>query len=338
MAPGLCRLPAILGSAKIAQAIGIVSISLLVASSVARAQMASPSDGSQSTSSSGTNSTAPDLPPIVVPAQTQLALVLMHPVDSKSMHRGDILYAQTTAPVEVGNQVAIPAGTFVQGPIEKISRNGDRGEFVMQSVSVLFPNGYTAKLPGPAKIESDEWTAWRNPGGATKAGAIIAPMAGAGIGAAIGSAAHTTQSSTLGETTITQSTGKGVAIGSAVGLAAGAVVSVALLLHSRSFYVAPGAPMDLTIGQPLTLAADEVPDAVRAAASQSPPAVPNAPVPIGSAPPAPSTNTGTCYTPGTPGTPPTIIPGTPAIGDSPGTPPTIIPGTPPIPGTAYPCP
>ena len=49
-------------------------------------------------------------------------------------------------------------------------------------------------------------------------------------------------------------------------------------------------------------------------------------------------NNGTCYTPGAPGTPPTVIPGTPSIGDSPGTPNVMIAGTPAIPGTPYPCP
>jgi len=54
--------------------------------------------------------------------------------------------------------------------------------------------------------------------------------------------------------------------------------------------------------------------------------------------PYPPYDRGICYTPGMPGTPPTVIPGTPPIGDSPGTPATVIPGTPAIPGTPYPCP
>lgn len=334
MALRFCRLPAFLALTQTAQVIVIVSLSLLVGTGVAQPQTAP--EPIQSMSSVTTNMPASGQAPVVVPAQTRLALALMHSVDSKSMHRGDVLYAQTTAPVLVRDRVAIPAGIFVQGPIEKLSRSGDRGEFVMQSVSVLFPNGYTAEITGPVSIESDEWTAWRNPGTGTKVGAIVAPIAGAGIGAAIGSAAHTTQSSTLGGTTITQSTGKGVAIGSIAGLAAGGVVALALILHSHSFYVAPGAPMDLTLNQPLTLAANQVEDAVRAGGSQAPPAVPLVPMPNAS-PGPPSTN-GICYTPGTPGTPPTIIPGTPPVGDFPGTPPTMIPGTPPIPGTAYPCP
>src|SRR5207302_1909490 len=110
--------------------------------------------------------------------------------------------------------------------------------------------------------------------GREKAGMVIAPMAGLGLGALIGSAAHTTQSSTLGGTTITSSTPKGIAIGSIVGLAAGGVVSLVLLTHSHQFFVDVGSPMQMTLPQPLTLAQAQVEDAVRAA-QEHPPSVPS---------------------------------------------------------------
>ena len=59
--------------------------------------------------------------PITIPAGTHLALALSHPVDSHIIHRGDEIFAQTTAPVIVSNQVVIPAGTFVQGKVEKLA-------------------------------------------------------------------------------------------------------------------------------------------------------------------------------------------------------------------------
>ena len=320
-------------------------LALLLVATEAMAQPQAPAQGpTQEPAQSEQNVPAPAaaLPesaaqpdaPITVPAQTQFALVLTHPIDSKSMHRGDDIYAQTTAPVAVGDQVVIPAGTFVQGQIDKLSRKGSRSEIALQSFSVLFPNGYVANVKGPENIESDEGTAWNNPSGGAKAGAFIAPMAGAGIGAAIGSAAHTTQSSTLGGTTITSSSPKGVAIGSVAGLAAGAVAMVVLLTHSHSFYVQLGSPMTMTLQQPMTLAANQVADALRQAQLQPPPPPPIAPQPQ----PAPPVNHGICYTPTIPGTPPTVIPGTPPIGNLPGTPSIVIPGTPSIPGSPYPCP
>jgi len=260
--------------------------------------------------------------------------VLTHPVDSKSTHRGDEIDTQTTAPVAVGDQVVIPAGTFVQGKVEKLSRNGSRGEFLMQSAAIIFPDGFVASVPGPINLESDEGTAWRNPSGATTAGAIAAPLAGAGIGALIGKAAHTTQSATLGNTTITSSSIKGVAIGTTVGAAVGAAVALELLAHSHPFYVEVGAPMEMALAQPLTLAASQAANAIHQSQSQPVPITPVAPRPQ----PRLAANHGTCYTPDIPGRSPRIIPGTPGVGGSPGTPDIVIPGSPSIPGTPYPCP
>jgi len=54
---------------------------------------------SPSTSRPAQNS-APDVTPIIIPGGTRLALVLTHPVDSKSTGRADRIYAETTAPLE----------------------------------------------------------------------------------------------------------------------------------------------------------------------------------------------------------------------------------------------
>jgi hypothetical protein len=270
-------------------------------------------------------------PTETIPAGTRFALVLTDPVSTRTMHTGDAIHAQITAPVAVGDQVIIPAGTFVQGKLERLRRDGTRGEMLLQSASVIFPDGYVANVGGPISMESTEYTAWLNPGSGTKIGAILAPMAGVGIGAAIGSAVHTTQSTTLGGQTLTSSSPKGVAIGSGVGLGIGALVSILLLTHSHQFFVDVGSPMEMTLRQPLTLADLEVDRAVRDA-EDNPVAAPMA------APrPVPVYDHGTCFTPGTPGTPATVIPGPPGPNGIPG-PPTTIPGTPGTPPTPYPCP
>jgi len=164
---------------------------------------------------------------------------------------------------------------------------------------------------------------------------IIAALAG-GIGAAIGAAAHTTDTHTFAGQTITQSSPRGLAIGSLVGLAAGAAVSVVLLARSHGFYMEVGSPMQMTVPEPITLTQDQVASANHAAQVNPPPAPPAPPIVPVSFPAAP-VNHGTCFTPGTPGTPPTVIPGAPGPNGIPGTP-TVIPGTPPTPGTPYPCP
>jgi len=279
----------------------------------------------------------PNPPSETIPAGTRFALVLTHPIFSNTTHRGDEIHAQTTAPITVGDHVVIPGGIFVQGNVNKLTRHGNRSEMLMQSVAVIFPDGYVANIAGPITIESEEGTAWLNPSGGVKAGAVIAPMAGLGLGALIGSAAHTTQSSTLGGTTLTSSTPKGLAIGSLVGLAAGGVVALVLLTHSHQYFVDVGSPLEMTLPQPLTLAEDHVADANRDA-QERPVSVPLlAPRPQPVAFPSTTVNHGTCFTPGTSGTPPTVLPGIPGPDGIPG-PPTVMPGTPSIPGTPYPCP
>lgn len=268
---------------------------------------------------------------VTVPAGTQFALVLTNPLSSKDMHRGAMVYAETAAPITVGDRVTIPAGTFVQGKVDKLRRNGSRAEMTLTSASLVFPDGYVSNINGPFSVESDEGTAWRDPSNKAKTFAIIAPAAGLGIGVLAGNAAHTTNSTTLGGTTLTSSSPKGIAIGATVGLAAGALVAVAILLNSRHFFVDVGSPMEMTLPQPLTLSENRVEDSLRWVQDH-----PAQPIPMAVPRPLPVYR-GSCYTPGTPGTPPTIIPGTPAIGNSPGTPGTFIPGTPGTPGTWYPC-
>jgi len=214
-----------------------------------------------------------------------------------------------TAPLVVGSAVAIPAGTFVQGKVNKLARNGTRAEMSLDSVSVIFPDGYVANVAGPLNLETDEGTAWKVATKGGVIGAIAAPAVGGAAGALIGHAASSSNGMTLNGLTINpdrmQST-----VGGALGMY--------FLLRSRQFYVDGGSPMELTLPQPLTLAQAQVDDAVRQSQAQTQPITPVARRPL--SPPVDTTPTHTCYTPGLPGTPPTVIP-----------------RTPPVPGTPYPC-
>lgn len=215
------------------------------------------------------------------------------------MRPGDDVYAQITFPVTVGKQVAIPQGSFLQGKIEKVARKGNRGELQLQAASVIFSNGYVAVIPGLTDVESDPGTAFRDPGGGTKAGAVAASVV------------------------------------PVVGVAA----ALLMLHNVKDFVLDAGTPLDIVLQQPLLLDRDRVADAVVYANAHPPAPVPlprkHLPPPVLL---PTSTDTGTCYTPGTPGTPDIYIPGTPPIGDTPGTPGTVIPGIPATPPTPHPCP
>ncbi|MBO0910234.1 MAG: hypothetical protein J2P13_00465 [Acidobacteria bacterium] len=297
---------------------------------------------------------------ITVPAGTRLELLLTHPVDSHSKTRGDEIFAVTTAPVVVGDQVAIPAGTYVQGKVEKLTRNGTRAEMLMQSVSLVFPNGYVARAGGPVNIESEEWTAFNNPTGRSKAAIPLALLLGPALGMGIGAATDKAQD--FGPPPpdfpppppgfppvpalpplppLKVNMHKGLLIGGGVGTAAGLVVAAIVSAHNHDFYIAEGAPMAIRLPEAIALSEAQVDDANQKAAAQPPP-VPVAPTHLPGVVPDPTSNdttsNGTCYIPGSPGTPGTHIPGMPGVDGSPGTPDIDIPGIPPSPPIPYPCP
>jgi len=289
---------------------------------------------------------------ITIPAGTHMALVLTQPVQTRYIRRGDDIYAQIMSPVDADNVVAIPPGTFVQGMVEKIQRHGGRGELRLQSMSITFPDGYVTAIAGPIVLETTDGYAVKDPGSKLATGAILLPFAGIGLGALIGHSVGSSDSTVnsnfppgcsppqFGCTTISTpvlgTKGKDAAIGAGIGGVAGMIASLTMLTGGHHFYLDAGAPVQMTLQRPVTLPQDEVAKAVRQSQANAVMVQPVAPRPL---PPPPSENVDhrVCHTPDTPGTPPTIIAGTPGPDGIPG-PPTVIPGTPPIPGTPYPRP
>jgi hypothetical protein len=297
----------------------------------------------------------PNTTAITVPAGTNIVLVLMHPIQSRYVHRGDDIYAQTTSPVVAGNEVVVPPGTFVQGKVDKLSRSGGRAELYLQSMSITFPDGYVAPIAGPVTLQTSDGYALQDPGNGHIVGAVAFPAAGAGIGALIGHFTASSQPNTITSTlppgctgpppgclsssvTAPGSTGKNTVIGAAIGGAVGAVASIALLFHTHNFFLDVGSPVEMTLQHPLALEPDQVAVAIRDAQQHPTPQQPVSPRPQPLPPSPDNTDTCTCWTPGTPGTPDVDIPGIPATPGSPGTPPTHIPGIPATLPTPHPCP
>ena len=326
--------------------IGAIAAMLLTPGTFAQQQQSSEPPDDHQVQSEAQNSN------ITIPAGTHLALVLTQPVQTRYIHRGDDIYAQVNAPVDAENQVVIPPGTFVQGMVDKIERRGGRGELRLQSMSITFPDGYVTPISGPIVLETTDGYAIKDPGSKRGTGAILLPLAGIGLGALIGHSVGSSDSTltsnfppgcsppqfgcTTTSTPVMGSKGKDAAIGAAIGGTAGMVASITLLVGGRHFYLDAGAPVQMTLQQPVTLRQDEVAKAVRQSQEHAVVVQPVAPRPL---PPAAPSNVdhGTCYSRGTPGTPDTIIPGAPGPDGIPG-PPTVNPGIPPTPGTPYPCP
>ena len=282
---------------------------------------------------------------VTIPAGTRLPLILTQPIESRRMRRGDDIYAQITSPVNSGNEVVIPPGTFIQGSLDKFERHGDRGELQLQSISITFPDGYVTAIPGPLMLETSEGYVLSDPGRAGLVGAFL-PVVGTGLGIAIGSSfSSTSQSPNFPPGCILGSPGCVIgpthrtnngAFGAAIGGAAGTIVGLTLLSRRHYFLLAAGAPAEVTLGSPVSFPRDEISRAVKQSADQPVAVQPVAP-PTPAPPPVMPVDHGTCWTPGTPGTPPTTIPGAPGPDGIPG-PPTIITGVPPTPGTPYSCP
>ena len=330
----------ILAARKIARTV----IAVMFWTALSAAQQTAPDSNSTSANSGGT---------IAIPAGSRIALVLTQPIQTRYVHRGDDVYAQVVSPVTAGNQIVIPAGTFVQGKIDKVERQGGRGDIRLQSMSISFPDGYTLPIAGPVSLESPDGYAWKDPGGKRSGAAFGFAAGGAGVGALIGHFAASSNPTTITNTlppgctgqppeclsssvTALGSTAKGTVIGAMVGGAIGGVAALAVLATTHNFFIDAGAPVEMVLQQPLTVKQDEVSAALQE--SEEHPVAQQTVSPRAQYYPPPNNEAGICWTPGTPGTPDTDIPGTPAIGDSPGTPSIHIPGIPASPPTAHACP
>lgn len=150
---------------------------------------------------------APAKPPAaaakwVVPAGTRIPVQLRQPISTKSAHPGDPVYGQTNFPIVVGENVMIPAGTYVQGVIDNVKRAGrikGTAELQLHLTTLLYPNGYTVNLaaavdqvpgsdsshmkePGTIQHDSEKGTDMERIGRDAATGATIGGVAGAASG------------------------------------------------------------------------------------------------------------------------------------------------------------
>jgi type IV secretion system protein VirB10 len=88
---------------------------------------------------------------LTIPAGTRVPLSLKQAISTKTAKDGDPVYAETAFPFVVNERVVIPAGTYIQGKIERAQRGGHvkgRAEVLIHFTSMIYPNGYTVMLGG----------------------------------------------------------------------------------------------------------------------------------------------------------------------------------------------
>jgi hypothetical protein len=81
---------------------------------------------------------------------TKIELIVTRPLPVKTTKVGDPLYAQTSFPVSLGNQLAIPAGTYVESRIVSltpVNRKTAHAQIEVAATKLIFANGYTVLLP-----------------------------------------------------------------------------------------------------------------------------------------------------------------------------------------------
>jgi len=219
------------------------SIVVLLLAGMAAAQ-------SSMTSASAAPATDPAKPSLVIPAGTRVPLSLKQAISTKTAKNGDPVYAETVFPFVVNERVAIPAGTYIQGKIERVQRGGHvkgRAEVLIHFTSMIYPSGYTVMLGGSVEnTPGAEKTSMKDSEGTIRqdsdAGKKVKSAAeGATTGAVIGAV-------TGG--------GKGAGIGAGVGGVAG--LAVGMLSRGADIRLEPGASIEMEIQREVTVDASRV--------------------------------------------------------------------------------
>jgi len=87
---------------------------------------------------------------ITVPEGTRVQLALANPIRTRAAQVGDAVRAVTTFPVTVGEDLAIPQGTYFEGSVVKIGKRGSTkfDGLEIEFNQVVFTNGYHQQLQG----------------------------------------------------------------------------------------------------------------------------------------------------------------------------------------------
>lgn len=189
---------------RINSALTVASLALFLALSGCQKSADQASDSSSTASSDGTKgSTASSAKsairealapkPLVVPAETTIAVVLDETLSSKTSATGQNFSATVSAPIEIDGKIAVPKGARATGIIRDAK---SAGRFKGGAVLSLELSSITVGSSSYDVKTSDHTLASKGKGkrsavmigGGGAAGALIGGLAGGGKGAAIGAA------------------------------------------------------------------------------------------------------------------------------------------------------
>jgi hypothetical protein len=171
---------------------------------------------------------APPPPPepssieVTIPSDAVLGLQIERTVSSESARVEDRVEARLTRDVRVGDRIAIPAGSVVQGSVSEVERGGkvrERAKLAIRFHTVILADGSRLNIRTDAVTRegaSPSGESAAKIGGAAVGGAILGAILGGSRGAAIGGAVGA-----AGGTAATVAGGRNPAV-----LTAGSTVSV----------------------------------------------------------------------------------------------------------------
>ncbi len=166
-------------------------IGLLVAGCQKTADQQSGPDANSSPSVADAVKKAIEPKPLIVPADTVLAVVLDQTLSSKTATSGEKFSATVESPVEVEGKVAIPKGARAEGVVKEAKAAGRfKGASVLSlTLTSVTVNGKDYEIQTSAPTMSRKGKGKRTAamvGGGAAGGAVIGALAGGGKGAAIG--------------------------------------------------------------------------------------------------------------------------------------------------------
>jgi len=135
---------------------------------------------------------APEMMEVVIPPDSVLGLQIEKTITSETARVEDRVDARVTRDVRIGNRVAIPAGSTVQGSVMEVERGGkvrDRARLGIRFHTVVLADGTKLNIRTDSVVREGTSPAKESTakiGGAAAGGAILGAILGGGKGAVLG--------------------------------------------------------------------------------------------------------------------------------------------------------